>query len=273
MKKLTANQIKTLNKQKSITKLLYIIKILRDPINGCPWDIKQNYTSLSQYPIEEAYELQEAVEKNDIINIKEELGDLLLQVVLFSEIGSEKKHFNFDKVAEEISNKLIRRHPQIFDRNYKKNDTPKETWEKIKLEEKKNKKNSDFYSILDDIPNNMPALIKSFKIQKKASLINFDWDDYKGVLKKLDEEMCELKLALKAHNNKKHIEEELGDLMFTIVSLSRHLKLNPEKVLNNSIKKFKNRFLYVEKKIYDKKINVNNNKNILNKYWKEAKKI
>ena len=271
MKKLTTKQIKALDKKNSLEKLLEIIKILRDPINGCPWDLKQNFTTLMHYPIEEAYELQDAIEKNDINNIKEELGDLLLQIVLFSQIGSEENYFDFEEIVENLSKKLIRRHPQIFDKKYNKNDTPEETWEEIKLKEKSKIKNNGFYSILDDIPNNLPSLTKSIKIQSKASLLNFDWDNYKGVLEKLDEELDELKLALKKQDKKNDIEEELGDLLFTTVSLARHLKLNPESVLNKSIKKFKNRFLYVEKKIYDNKIDTKSNKNALNKFWNEAK--
>ena len=160
---------------------------------------------------------------------------------------------------------------QEYDKKYNKNDTPEETWEEIKLKEKSKIKNNGFYSILDDIPNNLPSLTKSIKVQSKASLLNFDWENYKGVLEKLDEELDELKLALKKQDKKNDIEEELGDLLFTTVSLARHLKLNPESVLNKSIKKFKNRFLYVEKKIYDNKINTKNNKNALNKFWNEAK--
>ena len=269
MKKLTSKQLKNLNKKKSIEKLLYIIKILRDPNYGCPWDMQQDYLSLSQYPIEESYELQNAIEDNDIKNIKEELGDLLLQIVLFSQIGKENNHFNFDAISDIISEKLIRRHPQIFDKDYKNNDLPQDTWEKIKQKEKLKNNSKEFYSLIDDIPKNLPPLLRSFKIQKKASLFNFDWEKSQDVLKKVYEELNELKEALENPEEINKIEDELGDLFFTIISLSRHLKLNPDNVLQKSIKKFENRFSYLEKKIYDNKLN--NDKETLERLWNEAK--
>ena len=149
MKKLSTKEIKKLNELKSIDKLLKIIDILRNPLNGCPWDLKQDYMSLSDYPIEESYELQNAIENKDINNIKEELGDLLLQIVLLSQIGKENNDFEFNDVVENTIEKMIRRHPQIFDKNYKNKDLPQDTWEQIKLEEKKTKNNVFFNSVLN----------------------------------------------------------------------------------------------------------------------------
>ncbi len=269
MKKLTSKQLNDLNKKKPVERLLEIIAILRNPDSGCPWDIKQDYLSLSQYPIEESYELQNAIQNNDIENIKEELGDLLLQIVLFSQIGKENNHFNFTTISNTLSEKLIRRHPQIFDRNYKKIDFPEDTWEKIKQSEKYNNNSKQFNSLLDDVPKNLPPLIRSFKIQNKASLLNFDWEKSQDVLNKVNEELSELTEALDNPKDLEKIEEELGDLFFTIISLSRHLKLNPDNVLQKSIKKFENRFSYLEKKIYDNKMN--NDKETLEQLWKEAK--
>ena len=269
MKKLTTKELNNLNKKRPIDKLLNIIKILRDPKQGCPWDIKQDYLSLSQYPIEESYELQNAIQNHDIENIKEELGDLLLQVVLFSQIGKDNNHFNFNIIADILSKKLIRRHPQIFDKNYEENDLPEDTWEKIKKNEKIKNNLDHFNSLLDDVPKNLPSLIRSFKIQNKASLLNFDWSNYSDVLKKVYEELDELSDALDNPKDLNKVEEELGDLFFTIISLSRHLKMNPDNVLQKSIKKFENRFLYLEKQIYDKKLI--NNKETLEKLWIEAK--
>ena len=269
MKKLTIKEIKNIKNKKSIEKLLKIIKVLRHPEKGCPWDLKQNYLSLSQYPIEEAYELQNAVEKNDIENIKEELGDLLLQVVLYSQVGNENKDFNFDVISNLLSEKLMKRHPQIFDIDYEHNDTPEETWEKIKIEEKNNKNSKNFKSILSDIPKNLPPIIRSLKIQKKASSFNFDWDNSIDVLNKIDEELNELKTVINALDDELKIEDELGDLLFTIINLSRHLKLDPNIAFNKTIKKFENRFSYLEKQVYDKKLE--KNKVILEKLWNEAK--
>ncbi len=275
MNKLTSKEIKKLQELKSIDKLLKIIEILRDPIKGCPWDLKQDYMSLRNYSIEEAYELQNAIEKRDIKNIKEELGDLLLQIVLLSQIADEKNDFNFEDVASDVAEKMIRRHPQIFDKNYKNLDKPQDTWEKIKLEEKISKTEKDFHSIFEDIPSNLSPFLRSYKIQKKVSTkYFFDWKHYKDVMKKIDEELDELKHALKNINQIDNIEEEIGDLIFTIINLIRHLKLNPDIVMRRSIKKFENRFLYIEKKIYNEKIKITKkNKMILEKLWKESKKI
>ncbi len=270
MQKLTTNEIEDLKKLKPIDKLIRIIKILRDPVRGCPWDLRQNYDTLSNFPIEEAYELQEAILNKNIDNIKEELGDLLLQVVLFSQIGEEKKDFSFEDVVDAISNKLIIRHPQIFDKKYKKNDKPEDTWEQIKQNNKVNSLRNNFISLLDDIPKNLPSMQKSIKLQKKAKLLNFDWNNYQEVFVKVFEELKELQIELERGNNTENIEEEIGDLIFTIVNLSRHLNSNPEVALEKANKKFKNRFTYLEKKIYNKKLDFKD-KNVLENIWREAK--
>jgi len=269
MKKLTLKELNKLNKLNSISKLLKVIELLRHPTNGCPWDIAQTFETLSNFPIEEAYELQNAVNNKDIKNIKEELGDLLLQVVLFSQVSKDNNMFTFEEVCNEITNKIIRRHPQIFDINYNQNNSPKDTWEKIKLEEKENKK-SEFNSILDDVPNNLPPLLKSFKVQQKVSSINFDWKDYLGPLKKVEEELIEVKKSLQYKGNLDKVEEEIGDLLFSIVNLIRHLNLNPDIVVEKSIKKFKNRFINIEKTLQKNNIRINS-KNI-HQLWNEAKK-
>ena len=268
MKKLTLKELNELNKLNSINKLLKVIELLRHPNNGCPWDIAQTFETLSNFPIEEAYELQNAVNNKDIENIKEELGDLLLQVVLFSQVSKDNNMFSFEEVCNEITKKIIRRHPQIFDINYNKENTPKDTWEKIKLEEKENNKN-EFNSILDDVPNNLPPLLKSFKVQQKVSSMNFDWKDYLGPLKKVEEELIEVKKSLKAKDNLDKVEEEIGDLLFSVVNLIRHLNLNPDKVVEKSIKKFKNRFLNIEKTLQKNNIKINS-KNIY-QLWNDAK--
>jgi len=268
MKKLTLKELNELNKLNSINKLLKVIELLRDPKNGCPWDIAQTFETLSNFPIEEAYELQNAVNNKDINNIKEELGDLLLQVVLFSQVSKDNNMFSFEEVCNEITKKIIRRHPQMFDINYNQDNTPKDTWEKIKFEEKQNKK-AQFNNILDDIPNNLPPLLKSYKVQQKVSSINFDWKDYLGPLKKIEEELIEVKESLKINNNLEKVEEEIGDLLFSVVNLIRHLDLNPDIVLEKSIKKFKNRFLNIEKTLQKNNIKINS-KNI-HQLWNDAK--
>ena len=270
MKKISNKNNKELNNLKSINKIRKIIKILRDPEDGCPWDIKQNFNSLAPYTIEEAYELVDAIEQNDIKSIKSELGDLLLQIILISQIASDNNYFNFDDVAEDISEKMIRRHPQIFDYNYNLNDFPQESWERIKNIEKSKKANKNNH-LLDTIEKNIPAMLRSIKIQKKASSMKFDWKDLNDVINKVDEELSELKEAID-NKNKLHIEEELGDLLFTIVNLSRHLKLDPEQTLRKSNNKFISRFNIMENILDEKKIEWHDlKKSDLLNLWNKAK--
>ena len=269
MKKLSDEKLSELNKLESISKIRKVIKILRDPIDGCPWDLKQDYNSLAPYSIEEAYELVDAIENNDIEEIKKELGDLLLQVILISQVADDKGDFDFDDVANEISKKIIRRHPQIFDKNYNENDLPHESWEKIKKLEKNKKTNSK--NTLDQVEKNIPTLLRSLKIQKKAASLNFDWENETQVLNKIDEEIHELKDALKV-NNKKMIEEELGDLFFTIINLSRRLNLDPEQTIRKANKKFTTRFNEMENFIEDNKLKWHNlKKHDFKNLWNKVK--
>ena len=269
MKKLSDEKLSELNKLESISKIRKVIKILRDPIDGCPWDLKQDYNSLAPYSIEEAYELVDAIENNDIEEIKKELGDLLLQVILISQVADDKGDFDFDDVANEISKKIIRRHPQIFDKNYNENDLPHESWEKIKKLEKN--KSTITKNTLDQVEKNIPTLLRSLKIQKKAASLNFDWENETQVLNKIDEEIHELKDALK-ENNKKMIEEELGDLFFTIINLSRRLNLDPEQTLRKANKKFITRFNEMENFIEDNKLKWHNlKKHDFKNLWNKVK--
>ena len=269
MKKLSDEKLSELNKLESISKIRKVIKILRDPIDGCPWDLKQDYNSLAPYSIEEAYELVDAIENNDIEEIKKELGDLLLQVILISQVADDKGDFDFDDVANEISKKIIRRHPQIFDKNYNENDLPHESWEKIKKLEKN--KNTNTKNTLDQVEKNIPTLLRSLKIQKKAASLNFDWENETQVLNKIDEEIHELKDALKV-NNKKMIEEELGDLFFTIINLSRRLNLDPEQTIRKANKKFTTRFNEMENFIEDNKLKWHNlKKHDFKNLWNKIK--
>ena len=271
MKKLTNIKLLEINQLSPINKIRKVIQILRDPIDGCPWDLKQNYDSLAQYSLEEAYELVNAIEDKNPNEIKKELGDLLLQVVLISQVASDKGDFNFDDVAEEISKKIIRRHPQIFDKDYKENDLPHESWERIKKLEN-NETKIKTKNILDQIEKNIPSILRSIKIQKKVSSLNFDWPNYKRVLLKLDEELDELKSAI---NSKKenNIEEELGDVFFTLISLCRHLSKDPDSIIRKANDKFIKRFNEMENIVEDKNIKWHdlNEKQILN-LWNKAKK-
>lgn len=273
MKKLTNIKLLEINQLSPINKIRKVIQILRDPIDGCPWDLKQNYDSLAQYSLEEAYELVNAIEDKNPNEIKKELGDLLLQVVLISQVASDKGDFNFDDVAEEISKKIIRRHPQIFDKDYKENDLPHESWERIKKLEN-NETKIKTKNILDQIEKNIPSILRSIKIQKKVSSLNFDWPNYKRVLLKLDEELDELKSAI---NSKKenNIEEELGDVFFTLISLCRHLSKDPDSIIRKANDKFIKRFNEMENIVEDKNIKWHdlNEKQFLNLWDKAKKKI
>ena len=271
MKKLTNTKLLEIDQLSPINKIRKVIQILRDPKDGCPWDLKQNYDSLAQYSVEEAYELVNAIDDKNPNEIKKELGDLLLQVVLISQVASDKGDFNFDDVAEEISKKIIRRHPQIFDENYKENDLPHESWERIKnLENSETKIKSK--NILDEIEKNIPSILRSIKIQKKVSSLNFDWPNHERVLIKLDEEFNELKSAI---NSKKedNIEEELGDVFFTLISLCRHLSKDPDNIIRKANNKFIKRFNEMENIVEDKNIKWHdlNEKQIIN-LWNKAKK-
>ena len=271
MKKLTNKKLNEINKLSPIEKIRKVIQILRDPVHGCPWDLKQNYNTLAPYSLEEAYELVNAIESKDTNEIKGELGDLLLQVVLISQVASDQGDFTFDCVAEEISKKIIRRHPQIFDINYKENDLPHESWERIKNSES-NQGSYKTKKTLDKIEKNIPSILRSLKIQKKVSSLNFDWPNHERVLKKLDEEVDELKLAI-VSKEEEHIEEELGDVFFTLISLSRHLSKDPDNIIRKANEKFIKRFNELENIVEDKNIKWHDldQKDML-ELWNKAKK-
>ena len=270
MKKISNEELKYIHTLVPIDKIRRVIQILRDPIDGCPWDIKQNYLSLADYSIEEAYELVNAIERNDVDDIKNELGDLLLQVILISQVATDKGDFNFDDVCNEISKKIIRRHPQIFDHNYNLKDLPHDSWEKIKTLEKKEKELKK-KNTLDDIEINMPSILRSIKIQKKAASLNFDWLNKELVLNKVDEELNELKEAI-IENSNDNIEEELGDLFFTLINLSRHLNLNPDQTLRKANEKFIHRFNCMENLIEEKNLKWHDLKaHNFEELWRQAK--
>lgn len=249
-------------------KLLYIMEQLRGP-DGCPWDKKQDFYSLKPYIIEEAYEVVEALEEKNMDSLKEELGDLLLQVIFQAQIGKEKEIFDIDDIIRTISNKLIRRHPHVFGK--KKVDTSQEVkklWEEIKSEERNNKSKG---SLLDNISKVQPALNQAYEIQLKAAEVGFDWDNIEDVVKKIDEELSELKEVLDDKKVDK-IEDELGDLLFAVVNLSRFKKINPEIALLRTINKFKKRFKYIEKMIEKEDEDINEvSLKKLDSYWDQAK--
>jgi MazG family protein len=223
------------------------MRMLRDKDNGCPWDIEQTLESLSPFVIEEAYEVSDAIAKKDYDNLKEELGDVLLQVIFQAEIANELKLFNFDEIVDTLNKKLIRRHPHVF------KDAPKplsaqeqtQAWDAIKVQEKNPEDASNTFG---DIPASLPPILKAKKIQKKASKKGFDWKANIDVIEKVEEELKELKLEIQQNNNQ-NIKDELGDLLFSIVNLSRHLELDASEAINQANHKFVKRFRLMEAEI------------------------
>jgi MazG family protein len=228
---------------KEFNKLVKIMKQLRNPINGCPWDQKQSGHSLKEYILEEAHELVEAIDMDSIEKQKEELGDLLLQIVFLSQIHREKNHFTIKDVLNTINQKLIRRHPHIFgDVTVQSAEEVKQNWEKIKKKEKESK------SILSDYPAAMPALSHAKRVAEQASSVGFDWDEPLGALKKVEEEIEEIKKEIQAGNREK-LEEEIGDMLFAVANVARLAHINPEFALKNTNKKFVTRFRYIEEQL------------------------
>jgi len=250
---------------KNFNSLINIIEKLRGP-NGCDWDKAQTNESLIPYFIEEVYEMVDSIDNKDINNTKEELGDILLHVVLQSEIYKEHKNFNLNDVIINISDKLVKRHPYVFNKpNRPNNFGDKENWE---LQKHKDKNRN---SILDGVPNILPSIITAQRIQEKASMNGFDWENVQSVWEKFNEEVNELKVAQESGVQEK-IQEELGDLLFTIINLSRFMNVSSENALRKSNKKFIHRFKLLEKKVksMDKKVN-DLSIDELNKIWEEVK--
>ncbi len=225
---------------KEFNNLIKIMKKLRNPINGCPWDRKQTGHSLKEYILEEAHELVESIEMDSPEKQKEELGDLLLQIVFLSQINREKNNFTIKDVIDTINRKLINRHPHIFgDTTVKSAEEVKQNWEKIKKKEKNNT------SILSDYPARMPALSHAKRVAEQASSVGFDWDDPLKALDKVEEEIEELKKEIRA-GNRERVSEEIGDILFAVANVSRLAHISPEFALKNTNQKFVTRFRYIE---------------------------
>ena len=235
-----------------IENLLKIMAQLRHPTKGCPWDTGQTFETIAPYALEEAYEVVEAITNKDYENLRDELGDLLLQVVFHSQIAKESNLFNFEEVVDSICVKMINRHPHVFgNADINTSDEQLSSWEAIKAEEraKKSKKDSCSSSALDGVSVAYPALLRAEKLQKRAARVGFDWKDTEPVLSKLDEEICELKEALNDGFDKAQLEEELGDILFSCVNIARHLNLDAETALNKANRKFTKRFQFIEKSL------------------------
>ena len=237
--------------QFEVSDLLRIMERLRDPSDGCPWDIKQTFASVIPHTLEECYELVDAIEQGDLPHVAEELGDVLFQVVFYSELGRELGAFDFNAVVDGIARKLLRRHPHVFADGAIEGrvltsittEEVKVNWESIKRKER-GPQNS--LGILGDVPKALPALSRAQKLQKRAASVGFDWQDTDSVLEKLEEELCEFQQAA-SESSKEGMAEELGDLIFSAVNVARHLGFDAEKLLRRGNEKFEARFNHMEK--------------------------
>ena len=254
----------------SIEKLLEVMASLRDPQTGCPWDIQQDFSTIAPYTIEEAYEVADAIAREDFEGLRDELGDLLLQVVFHARMAEEAGYFAFDDVAGAIADKMLRRHPHVFGSEEERAAGPEDgSWERIKAEERAEHPDE---SALAGVARALPALKRAQKLGKRASSVGFDWPDTKGVRDKIAEEFDELDAAVGSRDHA-NIEDEFGDLLFAVVNLARHLDVDPEKALTGANYKFETRFRAMEQSI------VSTGKSLpdlpleaLEREWLEAKK-
>ncbi|RUW17152.1 nucleoside triphosphate pyrophosphohydrolase [Mesorhizobium sp. M4B.F.Ca.ET.215.01.1.1] len=242
---------------KDIARLIEIMAALRAPKTGCPWDIEQNFSTIAPYTIEEAYEVADAIARGDVDDLREELGDLLLQVVYHAQMAEEADEFAFGDVVEAITTKMIRRHPHVFgDEEARSAGMAKGMWDKIKAVEKAEKRSARLArgldpedngkGFLDSVPVALPGLTRALKLQEKAARVGFDWSEAAPILDKIEEEIGELREAL-AKGDAAPIKDEFGDMLFAIVNLGRHLKLDAEAALSGTNEKFRTRFHYVER--------------------------
>ncbi|MER8866543.1 nucleoside triphosphate pyrophosphohydrolase [Mesorhizobium sp. M0751] len=242
---------------KDISRLIEIMAALRAPETGCPWDIEQDFSTIAPYTIEEAYEVADAIARGDLDDLRDELGDLLLQVVYHAQMAEEAGEFSFGDVVQAITTKMIRRHPHVFgDDKARSAGMAKGMWEKIKAEEKAEKRSARLTrgldpedhgkGFLDSVPVALPALTRALKLQEKAARVGFDWSEAAPILDKIEEEIGELREAL-AKGDTAPIKDEFGDMLFAVVNLGRHLKIDSEAALSGTNEKFRSRFHYVER--------------------------
>ena len=280
----------------AIEKLVSLMVMLRDRKHGCPWDLEQTIESLVPYTLEEVYEVVDAIDKNDMVELEDELGDLLFQVVFYAQIACEEGLFTFDDVADTITAKLIRRHPHVFpdatigsfgSKSYLSSDEVVVNWESIKQEEKikklqhrtergqsKKEVSSDtIASTLDDVLRALPALERAHKLQKRAASTGFDWSDIAPVIEKLKEEIAEFQSAFET-KNQQQIQAEIGDVLFTAVNLARHASVEPEIALRAANQRFEERFKWIENTLFARGQTVNEtNQEQLDQLWEQAKGI
>jgi ATP diphosphatase len=231
---------------RDIARLIEIMAALRTPGSGCPWDLEQTFATIAPYTLEEAYEVADAIARGDLVHLKDELGDLLLQVVFHARMAEEHGAFDFGAVVEAITAKMVRRHPHVFaDERGKTAEAVKGLWERIKADERAERGEAQLAGALAGVPVALPALTRALKLQNKAGAVGFDWNDPRAVLAKIREEADEIEAALD-QQDKAHAATEVGDLLFAVVNLARHLNADPEGILRAANLKFERRFASIE---------------------------
>lgn len=260
---------------RDISRLIEIMAALRDPVTGCPWDLEQTFATIRHYTIEEAYEVADAVEREDFADLREELGDLLLQPIYQAQLAKEAGHFDIGDVIYAITEKLIRRHPHVFgDLDANDAEAAQGRWEAIKVEERAAKaarKGEKTPSVLDDVPTTLPALARAEKLTKRAARVGFDWPDFAAVKEKLLEELAEVDSA-RTSQNQSAVHEEIGDLLFAAANLARQAGVDPEAALRDANSKFSRRFHYVEARCRGDEIAIEDaGLERLDRYWNEIR--
>jgi nucleoside triphosphate diphosphatase len=259
-----------------IARLIDIMAALRTPDTGCPWDLEQDFRSIAPYTVEEAYEVADAIERGDLDDLRDELGDLLLQVVFHARMAQEQEAFAFPDVVTAICDKLIRRHPHVFgDRNELTPEGVTAQWDEIKAAERAAKGKAETKSLLDGVPVSLPALTRAVKLQQKASKVGFDWNNAAHVLGKIREETEEVAEELAAPTiDQKALEAEIGDLLFVVSNLARHANVDPEQALRGANAKFERRFHHIERRLAESGVPPHDaSLDEMEALWVEAKKL
>lgn len=264
----------------SYSDLMELMRRLRDPKDGCPWDLKQTYRTIVPHTLEEVYEVIDTIEREDFEHLSEELGDLLFQVVFYAQIASEEERFTLDDVIDSLVKKLLSRHPHVFPDGTLSSRASvqvmdvtgvNQQWDAIKQQEKQSKAKP--MHVLADVPLSQPGLLRAKKLQSKASKVGFDWPSIDGVISKVEEELAELKEAL-ARGEKDLIEDELGDVLFALANVARHTKIDPEQAVRRTNQKFERRFSFVEQRVGESRYDWSDFQlDELDAFWDEAKAI
>lgn len=271
-----------MNPSRDVSRLVEIMSALRTPVTGCPWDLEQTFRSITPYTIEEVYEVVDAIERNDMENLREELGDLLLQVIYHAQMAQEEEAFDFGDVVETVTTKMIRRHPHVFgDEEARNAGMAKGAWERIKALEKQERAQrrqdmglepaTENSSLLDDVPAATEAMLEGLKLQQKASKVGFDWNNPHSVLAKIREELEEVESEI-LDGSPVSLEDEIGDVLFAAINLARHLDIDPGNALRRCNRKFRTRFAHIEQTVGDHNETLQSaDLDLMEKLWVEAK--